>query len=359
LRWLFAHFTKVRLETQRFLVRGLEFVPASFGDTLLYDYCELPITKYQLQTTNLKPSMRLLLCLLPICGLAQQPVVSQLETFDITTNKRTVILRDTGRFEAPNWSKDNKYLVINQGGGLYRVALPGGQRTRINTGVANANNNDHGISPDGNFLIISNYTDGTGKDYRTSQVCVVPIGGGEARQVTQTGPSFWHGITPDGKTLAYVGERTQPDGSQDFDIYTIPTAGGTEKRLTTTKGLDDGPEYSPDGTYLYMNSMRGGKMDIWRVKATNGSDPKQLTNDAYSNWFPHPSPDGRWLLFISYLEDQGSRHPADKAVMLRLLDLQTGKLRELCRFRGGQGSINVPNWAPDSHRFAFVTYPEK
>jgi TolB protein len=310
--------------------------------------------------------MRLLpyLLLLPLYSVAQQPIISQLETFDITTSKRTVVLRDTGRFEAPNWSKDGTYLVINQRGGLYRVALPGGQRTRINTGIANANNNDHGISPDGKLLIMSHFTDGTGADYRTSQIYVAPIGGGEARQVTQQGPSFWHGITPDGKTLAYVGERAhrdagQPDDSQDFDIYTIPIGGGPETRLTTTKGLDDGPDYSPDGKHLYINSMRGGKMDIWRINATDGSDPKQLTNDAYSNWFPHVSPDGRWLLFISYLEDQGSRHPADKAVMLRLMNLKTGKLRELCRFRGGQGTINVPNWAPDSRRFAFVSYPEK
>lgn len=299
--------------------------------------------------------------LLPLVAQAQTPVISQLETYDLTTNQRTVVRRDSARFEAPNWTKDGNFLIINEAGSLYRVTVRGGRKTLINTGFAQACNNDHGISPDGRQLVISHQTDGTGKDYRTSQIYVLPIGGGTPRPITKLGPSYWHGWSPDGRTLAYVAERTQPDGSQDFDIYTTPVRGNpqnpVETRLTTTKGLDDGPDYSPDGRFIYFNSMRSGKMELWRMDA-NGSNPKQLTNDAYSNWFPHPSPDGRWIVFISYLDDQGSRHPADKAVMLRLMNAKTGQLRELCRFRGGQGTINVPSWSPDSKRFAFVSYPD-
>lgn len=305
--------------------------------------------------------MRHLYCLLaflPLAAAAQQPVISQLETFDLATNQRTVIRRDTLRFEAPNWTKDGTSLIINEQGSLYRVTVRGGQKTRIPTGNATNSNNDHGLSPDGKWLAISNNDLLPGSTNRASRVYVVPVGGGTPRLVTEQAPSYWHGWSPDGRTLAYVAQRTQGDGSLDFDIYTIPENGGPETRLTTAKGLDDGPDYAPDGRTIYFNSMRSGKMDIWQMDS-NGQNARQLTNDAFSNWFPHPSPDGRWLVFISYLTDQGSNHPADKAVMLRLMDLKTGKLRELARFRGGQGTLNVPSWSPDSRRFAFVSYPEK
>ena len=298
-------------------------------------------------------------CLLGLttATLAQKPIItSQLETFDIVTNRRTVVMRDTGRFEAPNWTPDGTYLIINQGGKLYRVAVKGGAKSVINTDFVNNCNNDHGITPDGKTLIIS-HNDKRVASGTSSRIFTVPITGGVPTLITEKNPSYWHGVSPNGKTLAYVAERPADDGQNDYDIYSIAITGGLETRLTTTRGLDDGPDYSPDGKHIYLNSMRSGKMEIWRINA-DGSSPKQLTNDTYANWFGHPSPDGKWLVFISYLEDQGSAHPADKAVMLRLMNLKTGNIRELTRFRGGQGTINVPNWSRDSRRFGFVTYPE-
>lgn len=290
-------------------------------------------------------------------ALAQQPVVSRLEIYDLATNTRRVVRQDSVRFEAPNWTRDGR-LIINQEGLLYGVRISDGQKTKISTGSATNCNNDHGLTPDGQTIIISNNVrKATGKG-STSTVMTLPLTGGQPRQLTDTaaGHSYWHGVSPDGKTLVFVGERpTGEAGKTDFELYTIPRTGGLETRLTHSPGLDDGPEYSPDGKYIYFNSMRSGRMQIWRMNA-DGSRPKQLTNDAYANWFAHPSPDGNWLVLISYLEDQGSNHPADKAVMLRLMNAKTGQLRELARFTGGQGTINVPSWSPDSKSFAFVSY---
>ena len=303
-------------------------------------------------------SSLLAICLAGItsCALAQKPIVSQLETFDITSNKRQIVYRDSGRFEAPNWTPDGQYLIINQLGKMYRVAVKSGTKALINTDFVTNCNNDHGLTPDGKTLIIS-HNDRRVTTGATSRIFTVPLTGGVPTLVTEKNPSYWHGVSPDGKILAYAAERPTEAGKKDFDIYTIAITGGPETRLTTATGLDDGPDYSPDGKSIYFNSMRSGKMEIWRMNA-DGTAPAQLTNDAYANWFAHPSPDGRWIVFISYLEDQGSSHPADKAVMLRLMDLKSSKIRELARFRGGQGTINVPSWSGDSKRFAFVTYPE-
>ena len=188
-----------------------------------------------------------------------------------------------------------------------------------------------------------------------STLYILPIGGSAAPvKVTTKTPSYWHGWSPDGKTLAFVGLR-----GSEWDIYTIPVGGGGERRITTCHGLDDGPEYTPDGRFIYFNSACSGKMEIWRMRP-DGTGAEQLTHDALSNWFPHVSPDGRWAVYISYLEDQGERHPFGKQVKLRIMDLRDNSVRDLTPpFLGGQGTINVPSWSPDSRRVAFVVYAKR
>ena len=140
----------------------------------------------------------------------------------------------------------------------------------------------------------------------------------------------------------------------DFDIYTVPVSGGDETRITTAKGLDDGPEYSPDGQYIYLNSERTGHMQIWRMHP-DGSGQEQVFSDDYNNWFPHISPDGKWMVFLTYEKDV-SGHPENKDVMLRLMSLEDKKITVLTKLFGGQGTMNVPSWSPDSKSVAFVSY---
>lgn len=292
-------------------------------------------------------------------ALAQRSdsIRSLLQTVDIRSGRIETVYSADRHFEAPNWSPDGRFFVVNSKGRLYRVPAHGDKRLEeIPTGFATRANNDHGISPDGRYLVLSHHAEehitDPAQDWLASSIYVVPItGGSNPVKVTTKAPSFWHGWSPDGKTLAYVGRR-----NDEWDIYTIPVEGGEERRLTTCRGLDDGPDYSPDGKFIYYNSFCSGSMQIWRMNP-DGSQAEQLTHDAYSNWFPHPSPDGRWVVYIAYLEDQGERHPFGKQVKLRLIDRRDGSVRDLTRaFFGGQGTINVPSWSPDSRRVAFVVY---
>jgi TolB protein len=279
-------------------------------------------------------------------GTGRQPVLySTLETVAISSTDRRVVYVVPERIEAPNWTPDGASLIFNSNGRLHRIPVAGGRPEPIDTGFATRNNNDHGISPDGTLLAISDQS----QEERRSLIYVVPAGGGLPRRITKNSPSYWHGWSPDGKTLAFCGQR-----NGEFDVYTISADGGEETRLTTAKGLDDGPEYSPDGKYIYFNSDRTGRMQIWRMRP-DGMDQEQITFDDFNNWFPHISPDGKHMVFLTYSRDVAG-HPQNKDVMLRIMSLADNKITVLVKLFGGQGTINVPSWSPDSRRLSFVSY---
>ena len=195
-------------------------------------------------------------------------------------------------------------------------------------------------------MVISDQTE-TGK----SLIYSMPIEGGDPQKITPLGPSYWHGWSPDEKTLVYCAER-----NGNYDVYSIPFKGGKERRLTTAEGLDDGPDFSPDGKYIYFNSVRTGTMQVWRMKA-DGSDEEQITIDDLHDWFPHPSPDGKWIVYLTFGTDvPANSHPPNKDIMLRLMNLDTKEVSTIAKIFGGQGTINVPSWSPDSQHLAFVSY---
>ena len=272
---------------------------------------------------------------------------SNLEILDMATGDRTIVYRSPASLQAPNWTRDGTALIYNSQGLLYRFDLADRRPVALNTGFATSNNNDHVLSFDGRTLGISNHS---ADDHNASIVYTVPVGGGTPRRVTALGPSYLHGWSPDGRFLVYTGER-----GGEFDVYRISVDGGEEARLTSAPGLDDGPEYSPDGAYIYFNSVRSGTMQIWRMRPDGGAQ-EQLTSDRYNNWFPHVSPDGKWIVFLSFMQDVApSDHPFYKQVYLRLMPLAGGSPRVVGYLYGGQGTINVPSWSPDSRRVAFVS----
>jgi Tol biopolymer transport system component len=288
-----------------------------------------------------------------ICAIAQVPegkkVISALYIYDMAAGKSKLILREMRHFEAPNWSRDGKYLLINSLGRLEKISTMGDKLGELNTGKVQDANNDHGYSFDGKTLFISSAKPEI-KEH-TSFIFKVAAEGGEPTQITPTSTSYWHGVSPDGKDIVYCANR-----NDNYDVYKMSVNGGDEIRLTSTEGLDDGPEYAPDGKFIYINSYRTGMMQIWRMHA-DGTSPEQMTFDAHPNWFAHIAPNNKVATIITYLEDQKQSHPFGRQVQLRLLDLTTKKVTNLTDpFYGGQGTINVPSWSPDGKQFAYVRY---
>ncbi len=267
---------------------------------------------------------------------------SDVELLDIETGLRRTVHHVDDSIQAPNWTADGKRLLLNRNGRMYGFDLAARTLSGIDTGAMTRNNNDHALSFDGKLLGLSGG--------QPSAVFTVPVGGGEPAQITPVGPSYLHGWSPDGKFLAFTGQR-----NGDFDVYLVPSGGGPEIRLTTAAGLDDGPEFTPDGRWIYFNSTRTGRMQVWRMKP-DGSGQEQLTFDDFNNWFPHVSPDGQTVVFISYgPEVSPSDHPWYKRVYLRKIPIGGGAPKVVAYVYGGQGSMNVNSWAPDNRTIAFVS----
>jgi len=285
---------------------------------------------------------------------------SSIMVYDLATRSSNVVYRADTVIEAPNWSHDGKFLLVNTGGDLYRLPLGAGSEPKlekIDLGPGGLRcNNDKAFSPDGRLLGFS----AASASSRGSQVYVANADGAGAKLLTSAAPSYFHGWSPDSRWLAFVGQRT---GS--FELYRVPVAGGPEERLTSKGAYDDGPEYSPDGKWIYFNSNRGGAWHIWRIPAEGGGPgdvkAEQVTNDELEDWFPHFSPNGKWMLVFSFPHGTPGHDDRLEGVALRLMRapgkrLKPAKLETLTRFFGGQGTINVNSWSPDSKEFAYVVY---
>jgi len=279
---------------------------------------------------------------------AERDTFSILETVDVHSGTRTVLQQFDYVIEAPNWTQDGRYLLYNSRGRMYRYELATGEIEQIDTGFAIDCNNDHVLSPDNTQSAVSHFTN----EDAISRIYVLPLAGGSPRLVTEKGPSYLHGWSPDSRRLAYCAER----GGQ-YDIYTISVEGGAETQLTNLPGLDDGPEYSPDGQTIWFNSTRSGLMQVWRMDA-DGSHPTQMVREDANCWFPHISADGNWVVYLVFAKNDVAPgdHPANKHVELHLIPSEGGAPKTILKLFGGQGTINVNSWSPDNRRIAFVSY---
>lgn len=277
-------------------------------------------------------------------------VISRLEVYDLKTKTHKVIHEFPYRIEAPNWTPDGKWFVYNSHGRLYKlsVANPDSEPIMIDTKSALGCNNDHVISPDGKWIGIS--------DKWPSLVFCVPFEGGDPVQITDKGPSYLHGISPDGKEVAYCAFR-----GDKRDVYSKRLDGSEERNLTNADGLNDGPEYAPNGKHIWFNSSRNGDMQIWRMNIDGTNQTKMTALPNLYAWFPHISPNGKWVCYICYHKQdlKADEHIPNKNVVLRLMKSNGKKDRTIIELFGGQGTINVNSWAPDSKKFAYVSYELK
>jgi len=254
--------------------------------------------------------------------------------------------------EAPNWAPDGQGLLLNGDGLLWRLDLEPLALEKVTIPGLPPINHDHVVDAASGVIYLS-ANDG--------HIYVAPIGGGIPERVTHDSSRyhFLHGVSPDGSTLAFV-EIPAGDFSAAGRLALIPAKGGAISHPEAGTSHLDGPEYSADGVWLYFNTeeftSRPGHAQLARIPAVGGAMQRLVSSDSV-DWFPHPSSDGKYATYVSFPPDTIG-HPADLDVEVRLV--RTDNWTEIvARFPlfGGQGTINVNSWSPDSRRFAFVAYP--
>lgn len=270
---------------------------------------------------------------------------SFLDIYDRASGTTRTLLQAEVTIEAPNWDPSGDSLLVNSAGRLYRVPLDKPALVPVDTGFATRCNNDHGFSPDGRQIILSNHR-GNG-----AEMFIMPASGGEPVLISPQPPSWFHGWSHDGKRITYVAVR---DASRIIDVYVMELESREETRLTHAEGMCDGPDFSADGRQIYYNCDRDGHAQIW-VMDVDGANQRKLFADDHVNWFAHPSPDGQTVVYLAYPPGTLG-HPANLPVALCLMDPDGRNRRRVVEFTGGQGTLNVNSWAPDSSAFAFVRY---
>ncbi|MGB8819409.1 MAG: biopolymer transporter Tol [Rhizobiaceae bacterium] len=284
---------------------------------------------------------------------------SQVWIHSLETGQNSLLLEtDSHLLEAPNWTLQGDALILNGAGVLWRLSIEDPILQHIEITNVPPLNNDHVLDPDGKHIYLSAFDDW--------QLYRAPLSGGPAVRITgKEGPGglfhFLHGVSPDAKRLAFVGvEAEENAGSLRFitaEIYTIKSDGTDYRQITSGGAPADGPEYSPDGEWLYFNTETfSGNAQIARMHP-DGTDLTRLTFSETVDWFPHFSPDGRAAVYLAY--PPGTKgHPANLWVELMLV--RDGRWKDpvrAARLFGGQGTINVNSWSPDNRHFAYVAYP--
>jgi regulation of enolase protein 1 (concanavalin A-like superfamily) len=339
---------------------GEELKPAGSATVALHDpvYAGLAVCSHTTEVLETAVFSNVKIEPLAPQGPPPPRFASRISIYDLRTKSLRTVYQANEIFEAPNWSRDGKYLLVNSGGRLFRIPVDGASAALVPLGLDASLrcNNDHNLSPDGTQLALS----ASSPSSQQSQIYIASADGSNPRLLVSATPSYFHGWSPDGRWVSYVAQRTG-----NYSLYRMTAAGGEEQRLTSKPVYDDGPDYSPDGRWIYFNSNRSGGWDVWRMPAEGaGPDDAQaqrVTSDDLEDWFPHPSPDGKHLLLFSFPKGTTGHNDRMAGVQLRLMRLPGAKLKParpevLLTFFGGQGTINVNSWSPDSKRFAFVVF---
>ncbi len=281
---------------------------------------------------------------------------SQLWIVDVVEGSRELVLESaTVLFEAPNWTADGEALILNGAGRLWRVPLAAPTLQPIPLADIPDLNNDHVLDPDGQHIYLSA---ADGQLYRA------PLAGGTTVRITDPKMTdlthFLHGVSPDGERLAFVGVRIDDQWNvMSAELYSMSAEGGDYRPLTDAGMPADGPEYSPDGDWIYLNTESfSGHAQIGRMRP-DGRGLQRLRHSNTVDWFPHVSPDGSTIVYLAYPSGTVG-HPADLWVDLMVVENHAwDEARSVVRLFGGQGTINVNSWSPDSRRFAYVAYPTR
>jgi Tol biopolymer transport system component/imidazolonepropionase-like amidohydrolase len=147
-------------------------------------------------------------------------------------------------------------------------------------------------------------------------------------------------VSPDGDALAI---------DMQGSIWTLPSSGGTAKRITGLFEDARQPVWSPDGRWIAFFAYLDGGYDLWAI-APDGSNQHKLTWGPYDDREPAWSHDGTRIAFSS---DRGS--PLGSSYNIWVLDVAGGGLTQIT---SDASENRMPSWSPDDREIAFSSTRE-
>ncbi len=141
--------------------------------------------------------------------------------------------------------------------------------------------------------------------------------------------------------------------AQGAKTFELPIKGGVVEEAANPNKI-----ISKKGKYIYYSEGNNSTNQIWRKKL-DGSDVTQMTHNLDHARFPHVSPNGKWVTYISFPHDSNPKEPAAfQSVTLKILPTDGGSDKTIAYFIGGKGSFENYAWSPDSKSLVFQSNGE-
>ena len=297
-----------------------------------------------------------------------------------------------------SWTADSKMLAVpaprpidgGSGAILLLSAETGEQVAQLTTPGPNDFDDQPACSPDGKYVA---FLRSVGSP-TNREVCVVPIKGGEVKQLTfDKRQMFGLTWTADSREIIYASNRGNGggmglwrislDGGQperipttgqnpnypaiarhnnrllyaeryfDTNVYLYEGAGFTAghsapdkleqvKAILASSREDGSPAISPDGERIVFVSKRSGSEELW-ISQRDGSKPQLLTHFDSVVGTPRWSPDGRWVAFDSRFGGN---------VEVWVISPDGGAPRNVTNAPTNEGS---PSWSNDGRSLYFAS----
>jgi eukaryotic-like serine/threonine-protein kinase len=257
------------------------------------------------------------------------------------------LTRNAGDHLEPRWSQDSTAIIYytpppegDAQGTLWEISALGGAPRQLASALSSAD-----VSHDGKRLTFFRLNG------RNIELVASDRDGSNEHVVMQAVTSFsyrqprW---SPDDSTIAYAHSLE----NWADDVYVVPAAGGSPRRVTNENTLMSGLAWTPDGSHIIYSSARGSTLlylptlHLWSV-ALSGGDPQQLTFGEAGDEEPDVDHGGRILVSRKHMQFDIWKFPTGP--------VPAENMRQAVRVTHQTGQVQTPALDPNDKELVYLS----